>query len=123
LLCSSPLRSWFNSAWAPFFDTPLQDDADFEINVDNSTGGATAMTITYLNGKGTKIKTMQIISVPPGQTVQYLRTIPKNTSRVFLDVEPLAGNTLGIGVKQGAINFSQSVNGDTRITFDAVPAP
>src|SRR5262245_41345216 len=83
------------SAWAPFFDTPLQNDADFEINVDNSVGGAAAMTITHLNAKGTKIKTMETIVVPPGQRVAYVKTIPKSTSRVFVDVEPAPGNTLG----------------------------
>jgi hypothetical protein len=50
--------------------------------------------------------------------------IPKNsTSRIFLDVNPLAGNQLGVEVKQGATAFSQSCLGDTRITMVVVTAP
>jgi hypothetical protein len=40
-----------------------------------------------------------------------------------LDVNPLAGNQLGVEVKQGATAFSQSCLGDTRITMVVVTAP
>ena len=114
-----------NFAWASFFDTPLVDGGGFDSNVDNSTGGAVAITSTYVNRHGTKIRKMQIITVPAGATISYTTEVmPKNsTSGVFVDVEPLPGNTLGLDFKQGAIRFSQSCQGDCRITFDVAPAP
>jgi hypothetical protein len=110
-------------AWAAFFETPLQDNAAFELNVDNSGAGSTAITITYLNRTGTGIKTMQSISVPAGQRVTYVENIPRGTSRMFLDIAANPGGIVGVEVRQGVIVFGQTCNEDCRITVDVAPSP
>src|SRR5262245_66431790 len=102
------------------------DGTEFDVNVDNSASGMTALTITYLNRDGTAIRTMQNLTVPPGQMARYpnLGKIPKGTtSRVFLDVQPSPGARVTVEVKQGGVTFLFEVRGDGRGVWDVVPSP
>src|SRR5262245_633374 len=102
------------------------DGTEFDVNVDNSASGMTALTITYLNRDGTAIRTMQNITVPPGQLARYpnLGKIPKGTtSRVFMDVQASGGARVAVEVRQSGAAFLLEIRGDGRGVWDVVPSP
>ena len=113
------------NAEAGFMGT-FQDGTGFDVNVDNTASGMTALTITYLNRDGTAIRTMQNITVHPGQMARYpnLGTIPKGTtSRVFMDVQSSGGARVAVEVRQGGTGFLFEIRGDGRGVWDVVPSP
>src|SRR5882672_9142202 len=98
----------------PYFDTPLKQTMPYNMNIDNSTGGSVAITIFKINHRD-RIAAAELLTVDAGAVTTLTDTPGARIERIILSVRPLAGNTLGIGIKQGNVSFSQSIDGDTDI--------
>jgi len=104
----------------PYFDTPLKQTLPYDMNFDNSVGGKIAVTIFKIDNHD-RIADAERLSVAAGATTTLTDTPGARIERIILAVRLLAGNTAGVGIKQGSVSFSQSLDGDTDIVFDTVP--
>ncbi|HEY3026542.1 MAG TPA: hypothetical protein VGJ55_10365 [Pyrinomonadaceae bacterium] len=104
----------------PYFDQPITQGIPYLINVDNSTGGKTAITILKINRRD-RFAAAELRFVDPGVRTQLTETVERGIDRVIIAVHPPAFNQLGVEIKQDAVSFPQSCNGDTEIVFDTVP--
>jgi hypothetical protein len=108
-----------------YFFGVVEADKEVLVNVDNTqnVGVSTAATITFLNASGTRIKAMENFTVAPGGSVSHTTTVPRKSSRVFVDVYPARGATVLVDIRQGASTFSDMLTGDGRLVLDVAPAP
>ena len=93
-----------------------------EVSPNISNNGPTALTIFYLNETG-KIPDIDILSVPllnPLGVPVLDRVIPRNTTRVLIDVENPPGNDAAVRMSQTMVIIAEVANGDIRYSFDVV---
>ena len=84
-----------------------------------------AVTISYLNLKGTKVRHMDVATIIPGGPGAAMPlAISKNTSRVYIEVDHSLGSIGSqVRVTQGATIISRDLLGSGRLVFDVVPVP
>ena len=74
----------------PFIGT-LNDNQLFTLDVTPSlatTGGLTAVTVTYLNSTGNRIRDIDIATIEVGVSSGVVsRVIPRNTTRIYIEID------------------------------------
>jgi len=106
---------------AVFGGTLIADEAIVDITPAGATTGATAVTISYLNRKGSKVR--DIDTATTAVPVQMILTISGNTSRVYIELDQPPDGLSQVRVTQGPSVITQDIVGDGRVLFDVVPAP
>jgi hypothetical protein len=86
---------------------------------------STAVTISYLNLKESKVRHMDVATIiPGGPSATMPLTITKNTSRVYIELDhSLDGVGSQVTVTQGTTIISRDLLGSGRLVFDVVPVP
>ena len=100
-----------------------ESDASLEITPSTGVTDSKAVTITYLNRKGNTVRDIDIATLAPGAGVAMVMKLPKNTGRVYIDLDQSPASISQIRVTQGPSVITLDVTGDGRMVLDVVPAP
>jgi hypothetical protein len=103
----------------------LQNNERLTLEVQPATlnNGPTAITVTYLNGTGNRVRDIDIFSVPPRNPIGVPvldRVIPRNTARVYIEVENPSAGSAQVLMRQTMVFIDDNVEGDIRYSLDVV---
>jgi len=103
----------------PFLGT-LQGNESFVLDVtpDVQPTGATAVTIIYLNSSG-NIRDIDTLTVL-GSAGVVNRVPPKNTTRIYIEIDLPRDGLVEARVQQGATIHVADLAFDSRLVFDVV---
>jgi hypothetical protein len=95
--------------------------ADVDVTPETPTPAA-ALTITYLDRKGSRVRTMATRTLTAADFgAPIALAISRNTSRVYVEVDcPVP---VQIRVVQGTTIITEGFPGDARMVLDVLPAP
>jgi hypothetical protein len=100
----------------------LQRDLPYQILVDNTNqqpGEAASGTVYYLSDR--KVISVEIFTIPGGEGVGPVFTIPKGTLRIIIEVDATFGDTTPITVTQGlGTSFQDDGIGGGRLVIDVL---
>jgi hypothetical protein len=104
------------------FKGTFQRDLPYQIAVDNTgnpPGETASGTVYYLSDR--KIISLEIFTIPGGEGVGPVFTIPKGTSRIIIEVDATFGGTTPITVTQGeGTSFEDDGIGGGRMVIDVL---
>ncbi len=107
----------------PFIGT-LRDNELFTLDVTplvQSTAGPTAVTVSYLNATGNKIRDIDIFTIQiGGPQAGISRVIPRNTTRLYIEIDLPNSGFAQARVIQGANVYTTDIAADGRLVFDVV---
>lgn len=107
----------------PFIDTTLRGNEPFTLDVTPEVlnSGPIAVTVTYLNSTGNRIRDIDIFTVPQGDPQGSInRAIPRNTSRIYIEIDMPRNGLAQARVTQGGNVHTSDIAFDTRLVFDVV---
>jgi hypothetical protein len=103
------------------FKGTFQRDLPYQILVDNTgnlSDETASGTVYYLSAR--KIISVEIFTIPGGEGVGPVFTIPKGTSRIIIEVDATFGKTTPITVNQGETSFGDAGVGGGRLVIDVL---
>jgi hypothetical protein len=105
----------------PFIGT-LRDNEHFTVDVTATVpnNGSTALTVTYLNPTGNRIRDIDISTGAGGVPVVVSRVIPRNTTRIYIEIDLPDGGLAQARITQGIFVHTSDISFDSRLVFDVV---
>lgn len=86
--------------------------------------GDAAVTISYLNRRGSKVRDIDIATISSGTAMMTIPlTITKNTGRIYIELDRANPDLAQIRVTQGPDVITHDVDADGRMVLDVVQAP
>jgi hypothetical protein len=107
----------------PFVGT-LRDNELFILDVTpavQSGVAPAAVTVSYLNATGNKIRDIDIFTIQIGDPQAGIsRVIPKDTTRLYIEIDLSSSGFAQARVVQGATVYSTDIAADARLVFDVL---
>ena len=101
----------------------LQSNERFTVDITPNVGGTgpMAITVTYLSSNGNKVRDLDILTslIEEPQFV-FTRVIPRNTPRIYIEVDLSNGGGAQVRVQQGTVIHTTDILFDSRLVFDVV---
>ena len=121
-ISASALFAFLPAVSQAIFAGTLIANADAVLDVTPASGAAEtfAVTVTYLNQTGNRIRDIDIATSTSG-VLNMVLSIPKNTGRIYIEVDTI--DMLHVRVMQGPNIITRDLTGDGRVVFDVAPAP
>lgn len=102
----------------------LQSNERFTVDITPTVGETNwpmAITVTYLNSTGNRVRDLDILTFPVGEP-QFVFTgvIPRNTPRIYIEIDQSNGGGAQVRVRQGTVIHTTNILFDSRLVFDVV---